>query len=127
MAPWLVLRVEGRAGGGGLNLFQQKVLARPWTLDQCHSREKKRFYPSYRCAFKDTVWICHHGPSLQKELRDPMPPRLAGQPLPYGELHHSLFITQPPISDCPFAPPTWVLDLSVTVPISPCPFISWIP
>ena len=26
----------------------------------------------------------------------------------------------------PLAPPTWVLDLSVTVPISPCPLISWI-
>ena len=65
-----------------------------------------------------------------------MPPGLAGQPLPYGELHHSLFITQPPIRDRPFAPPTWVLnlsatdplapptwvlDLSVTVPVSPCP------
>lgn len=70
MAPWLVLRVEGRAGRGGLNLIQQKVLTRPWTLDQCHSREKKRFYPSYRCAFKDTGWICHHGPSLQKELSE---------------------------------------------------------
>ena len=50
-----------------------------------------------------------------------MPPGLAGQPLRYGELHHSLFITQPPIRDRPFAPPTWVLGLSVTVPVSPCP------
>lgn len=42
VAPWLVLRVEGRAGGGGLNLIQQKILTGPWTLDQCHSREKKQ-------------------------------------------------------------------------------------
>ena len=32
MAPWLVLRVEGRAGWGGLNLIQQKVLTRPGPL-----------------------------------------------------------------------------------------------
>lgn len=48
-----------------------------------------------------------------------MPPGLAGQPLRYGELHHSLFITQPPIRDRPFAPPTWVLNLSATDPLAP--------
>ena len=75
MAPWLVLRVEGRADGGGLNLIQQKVLTRPRTPQQGEKAEGLWFYPSYRCTFKDTVWICHHGPRLQRELSETQYPQ----------------------------------------------------